>query len=58
MRKRREWAEPLFADAKQWHYLEKFRLRGRTKVVIEGLLIGAGQNLKRWLHPTSGSSAR
>jgi transposase len=52
MRKRRVWVEPLFAEAKQWHHLEKFRLRGRRKVNMEGLLIAAGQNLKRWLQST------
>jgi hypothetical protein len=52
MRKRRVWIEPLFAEAKQWHHLDKFRLRGRKKVNIEGLLIAAGQNLKRFLQAT------
>lgn len=53
MRKRKVWVEPLFAEAKQWHHLEKFRLRGRRKVNMEALLIGAGQNLKRWLQATA-----
>jgi hypothetical protein len=49
MRKRQVWPEPLFAEAKQWHGLRRFRLRGLRKVNMEGLLIAAGQNLKRWL---------
>jgi transposase len=47
--KRKVWVEPLFAAAKQWHGLERFRLRGLEKVNIESLLIAAGQNLKRLL---------
>jgi len=49
MRKRRVWVEPLFAEAKQWHGLSRFRLRGVYNVNIEGVLIAAGQNLKRYL---------
>lgn len=49
MRKRSVWVEPLFGEAKQWHGLRRFRLRGLWKVNIEGLLIAAGQNLKRLL---------
>jgi DDE family transposase/transposase-like protein DUF772 len=49
MRKRGVWVEPLFAEAKQWHGLRRFRLRGLQNVNIEGLLIAAGQNLKRYL---------
>jgi transposase len=49
MRKRQVWVEPLFGEAKQWHGLRQFRLRGLEKVNIEGLLIATGQNLKRWL---------
>jgi len=52
MTKRRVWVEPLFAEGKQWHHLDKFRLRGRKKVNIEALLIAATQNLKRWLKAT------
>jgi Transposase DDE domain len=52
MRKRRGWVEPVFAEANQWHHLEKFRLPGRRKVNMEVLLIAAGQNLKRWLQTT------
>jgi transposase len=52
MRKRQVWVEPLFGEAKEWHHLQKFRLRGLEKVNIEGQLIAAGQNLKRWLKAT------
>jgi len=52
MRKRQVWVEPLFAEAKVWHGLRRFRLRGLANVNIEGLLIAAGQNLKRWLVAT------
>lgn len=49
MRKRKVWVEPLFGEAKQWHGLERFRVRGLQRVNIEGLLVAAGQNLKRLL---------
>ena len=49
MRKRQVWVEPLFAEAKDWHGLRRFRLRGLQKVTGEALLIAAGQNLKRLL---------
>jgi transposase len=49
MRKRKVWIEPLFAEAKQWHGMRQFRLRGLPKVNMEGLFIAAGQNLKRLL---------
>ena len=52
MRKRRVWVEPLFAEAKQWHGLRRFRLRGLANVNTEGLLVAAGQNLKRLLVAT------
>jgi transposase len=52
MRKRAVWVEPLFGEAKQWHGLQKFRLRGLPNVNIQGVLIAAGQNLKRWLQAT------
>ena len=53
MRKRSVWIEPLFAEAKDWHGLRRFRLRGLANVNIEALLIVSGQNLKRWLAATS-----
>jgi IS5 family transposase len=49
MRKRKVWVEPLFAEAKDWHGLRRFRLRGLEKVTIQAQLIAAGQNLKRLL---------
>jgi hypothetical protein len=52
MRKRQVWVEPLFAEAKLWHGLRRFRLRGLENVTIEGLLVAAGQNLKRFLAAT------
>jgi transposase len=47
MRKRQGWVEPLFAEAKAWHRGSRFRLRTLPKVNIEGVLVAAGQNLKR-----------
>jgi transposase len=49
MRKRKVWVEPLFAEAKQWHGLRRFRLRGLEKVTMQAHFIAAGQNLKRLL---------
>jgi len=49
MRKRKVWIEPLFGEAKQWHGMRQFRLRGLKKVNMEGVFIAAGQNLKRLL---------
>jgi transposase len=49
MRKRQVWIEPLFAEAKDWHGLRRFRLRGLANVNCQGLLVAAGQNLKRLL---------
>jgi hypothetical protein len=49
MRKRSVWVEPLFGEAKQWHGLRQFCLRGLDNVNMEALLVAAGQNLKRWL---------
>jgi transposase len=49
MRKRTVWVEPLFAEAKDWHGLRRFRLRGAEKVNIQAQLVAAGQNLKRLL---------
>jgi transposase len=47
MRKRSLWVEPLFGEAKEFHRLRRFRLRCLRKVNIEGVMIAAGQNLKR-----------
>ena len=52
MRKRSVWVEPLFAEAKDWHGLRRFRLRGLVNVNIEALLVATGQNLKRWIGAT------
>jgi transposase len=52
MRKRKVWVEPLFAEAKAWHGLRRFRLRGLLNANIQGLLTAAGQNLKRFLAAT------
>lgn len=52
LRKRQVWVEPLFGEAKDWHQLRRFRLRGLDNVNMQGLLIAAGQNLKRWLAAT------
>jgi hypothetical protein len=49
LRKRKVWVEPLFGEAKQWHGLERFRLRMLEKVNIEALVTATGQNLKRLL---------
>src|SRR6266566_3642493 len=49
MRKRKVWVEPLFAEAKDWHGMRRFRLRRLWRVNCEALRIAAGQNLKRLL---------
>jgi hypothetical protein len=49
IRKRKVWMEPLFGEAKVLHGLRRFRLRGLHKVNMEGLMVAAGQNLKRLL---------
>ena len=49
IRKRSVWVGPLFGEAKAWHGLGHFRLRGLWKVNTEALLIATGQNLKRLL---------
>jgi len=49
LRKRKVWVEPLFAEAKEWHGLRRFRLRRLWRVNSEALMIAAGQNLKRLL---------
>jgi len=52
IRKRQVWVEPLFAEAKEWHGLRRLRLRGLLNANIQGLLIAAGQNLRRFLAAT------
>src|SRR5215467_4003296 len=49
LNKRKVWVEPLFAEAKDWHGMRRFRLRLLWRVNIEALRIAAGQNLKRLL---------
>jgi hypothetical protein len=49
MRKQQLWTEPLFAEAKLWHGLRRFRLRRLWRVNSEALMIAAAQNLKRLL---------
>lgn len=49
MAKRQVWVEPLFAEAKDWHGLRRFRLRRLRKVNGIGLVTASGQNLKRLL---------
>jgi hypothetical protein len=53
MRKRKVWIEPLFGEAKQWHEMERMRLRTLERVNCEALITASGQNIKRLL--TSGS---
>jgi hypothetical protein len=47
MRKRQVWIEPLFAEAKQWHGMERMRLRTLERANCEVLLTASGQNVKR-----------
>ncbi len=49
MRKRQVWVEPLFGEAKAWHQLRRFLLRGLANVNMQALLVATGQNLKRYL---------
>ena len=49
LRKRAVWVEPLFAEAKEWHGLRRFRLRRLEKVNAEALMIASGQNVMRLL---------
>jgi hypothetical protein len=53
MRKRSLWTEPLFGEVKQFHQLRQFRLRGLKKVNIEGVMVAAGQNIKRFIKQRS-----
>jgi len=49
MNKRKVWVEPLFAEAKDWHGMRRFRLRRLWRVNCEALVTATGQNLKRLL---------
>ena len=57
IRTRQVWVEPLDAEAKEWHGLRRLRLRGLMNANIQGLLIAAGQNLKRVLAATGWGAA-
>jgi hypothetical protein len=41
------WVEPPFGEAKQWHGMDKFRLRTLKKANIEAPIVAAVQNMKR-----------
>jgi len=47
--KRKVWVEPMFAEAKEWHGMRRFRLRRLWRVNAEAMLVAAGQNIKRLL---------
>ncbi|MDQ3430076.1 MAG: IS1182 family transposase, partial [Actinomycetota bacterium] len=49
LRKRKVWVEPMFAEAKEWHGMRRFRLRRLWRVNVEAMVIAAGQNVKRLL---------
>jgi hypothetical protein len=49
LRKCRVWVELMFAEAKEWHGMRRFRLRTLRRVNIEVPMIAAGQNIKRLL---------
>ena len=49
MSKRKVWIEPMFAEAKQWHGMERVRLRTLERVSAEVLVTATGQNVKRLL---------
>ena len=49
MRKRSVWVEPLFAEGKEWHGMQRLCLRRLWRVNCEALMRAAGQNLKRLL---------
>jgi hypothetical protein len=56
LRKRQVWVEPLFAEAKDWHGMRRFRLRRLWRVNCEALMIAAGQKLKRLLKKRGAAS--
>jgi hypothetical protein len=49
MRKRKVWIEPMFGEAKQWHGMERMRLRMLERVNCEVQITASGQNIKRLL---------
>jgi Transposase DDE domain len=52
LRKRKVWVEPMFAEAKEWHGMRRFRLRRLWRVNAEAMVIATGQNIKRLLTVT------
>jgi transposase len=58
LRKRKVWVEPLFAEAKRWHGMDRFRLRTLAKVNQEALMVACVQNLKRLLGAASAGPLR
>ena len=57
LRKRKVWVEPMFAEAKEWHRMRRFRLRTLRRVNFEAMMIAAGQNIK-WLLTFGGRGPR
>ena len=49
MRKRKVWIEPMIAEGKQWHGMDRVRLRTLERVNTEVFVTAAGQNMKRLL---------
>lgn len=49
MRRRKVWIEPLFGEGKQWHDMDRMRLRMLERVNCETLITASGQNVKRLL---------
>ena len=43
------WIEPMFAEAKQWHGMDRVRLRTLERVNTTVLITASGQNGKRLL---------
>jgi hypothetical protein len=43
LRKRQVWVEPLFAEAKDWHGMRRFRLRRLWRVNCEALMRAGGK---------------
>jgi transposase len=60
LRKRQVWVEPLFAEAKAWHGLRRFRLRGLWRVNSEALLTATGEARQEGRMPVAvrGTAAR
>jgi hypothetical protein len=58
LRKRAVWVEPLFAEAKEWHTLRRFRLRRLEKVNTEALMIASGRTSSGWSILEAGARRR